>query len=167
MQVLLLKLTESTCGCCEMLLATECRGFHAVERGDRVSMVGSPHRPALSRSAKRLGPCVRPGLGEKGHIIAPWPVPLCSPVDNILTTRKCHGCFFFFFFLIPPRGFSFIITQLSWANHGSFFSRCTFASISLHPNSHPKLSDKTICVANPLTIWFKYLPWYVIPGGFT
>lgn len=107
MQVLLLELTESTCGCCEMLLATECRGFRAVERGDRVSMVGSPHRPALSWSAKRLSLCVRPGLGEKDRIIAPWPVSLCSLVHNFLTTRKCHG--FFLFVCLFVCVFSFLL----------------------------------------------------------
>lgn len=116
MQVLLLKLTESTCGCCEMLFATECRGLHAVERGDRVPTVGSPHRPALSCSAKRPSLCVRPGLGQKDHIIAPWPMSVCSPVHNFLTTRKYRGLFFylflvclsfgcFFFFLFHPKSF--------------------------------------------------------------
>lgn len=107
MQVLLLKLTESTCGCCEMLFATECRGFHAAERGDGVSTLGSPHRPALSRPAKRLSLCVRPGLGEKDHIIAPWPRSLCSPVHNFLTTRKCLGlfCLFVCLFEFHPKVF--------------------------------------------------------------
>lgn len=97
MQVLLLKLTESTCGCCEMLLATEYRGLHAAERGDRVPTVGLPHRPALSCSAKRPSLCVRPGLGQKDHIIAPWPMSVCSPVHNFLTTRKYRGLFFYLF----------------------------------------------------------------------
>lgn len=58
-------------------------------KGDRVSTVGSSHRPALSRPAQRLAPCVRPGLGEKGYIIGPWPmtfpcsVPTFSPQGNV------------------------------------------------------------------------------------
>lgn len=119
MQVLLLKLTVSTWGCCEMLFATECRGFHAAERGDGVSALGSPHRAALSRSVKRLRLCVRPGLGEKDHIIAPWPMALCSPAHHFSTTRKCHGLFLLFVFRLfacfnSIQRFSFLIMHLSW-----------------------------------------------------
>lgn len=111
MQVLLLKLTESTCGCCEMLLATVHRGFHAAQRGDRVSMVGSPHRPALSQPAQRRAPCVRPGLGEKGYIMGPWPLPLpCS--SQLFRHKKMSGMEYFFFFNFTPK-FPCLITRLS------------------------------------------------------
>lgn len=102
------KLTKSTSGCCGMLLVTVHRGFHAVQRGDRVSMVGSPHRPALSQPAERRSPCVRPGLGEKGYIMGPWPLPL--PCSSQLFQRKKNvrdGVFYF-----TPK-FPFIITRLS------------------------------------------------------
>lgn len=110
MRVTLHKLTESTCGCCETLLATVHRGFHAAQRGDRVSMVGSPHRPALSQPAERRAPCVRPGLGEKGYIIGPWPLPLpCS--SQLFHHKKMSGMEAFFFYFSPK--FPFLITRLS------------------------------------------------------
>lgn len=46
------------------------------------STVGSSHRPALSRPAQRLAPCVRPGLGEKDYIIGPWPLTFPCSVPN-------------------------------------------------------------------------------------
>lgn len=108
MQVKLHKLTESTCGCCGTLLATVHRGFRAAQRGDRVSMVGSPHRPALSRPVERRAPCVRPGLGEKGYIMGPWPLPLpCS--SQLFHHKKMSGMEFF----ISPPKFPFLITRLS------------------------------------------------------
>lgn len=105
------KLTESICSCCGTRSATVHRGFHAAQRGDRVSMLGSPHRPALSRPAERRAPCVRPGLGEKGYIMGPWPQPLpCS--SQLFHHKKMSGMeFFFFFFNFTPK-FPFLIMRL-------------------------------------------------------
>lgn len=91
--------------CCWMLSATAHRAFHAAQRGDRVSTVGSTHRPALSR---RRAPCVRPGLGQRGYIMGPWPLllpcssQLYSPQENVR-----DGVFNF------TRKFHFLITRLS------------------------------------------------------
>lgn len=110
MQVLLLRLTQSTCGCCEILLATVHRGFHPAQRGDRVSMLGSPHRPALSQPAQHWAPCVRPGLGEKGYIMGLWPMPLpCS--SQLFHHKKMSGTDFFCCYFTPD--FPFLITRLS------------------------------------------------------
>lgn len=110
MCMMLHKLTESTCGCRGTLSVTAHMGFHAVPRGDRVSVVGSPHRPALSQPAERRAPCVRPGLGEKGYIMGPWPLPLpCS--SQLFQRKKMSGMEFF----ISPEKFPLLVTCLgSW-----------------------------------------------------
>lgn len=142
MQVLLLKLTESTCGCCEMLLATVHRGFHAAQRGDRVSMVGSPHRPALSQPAQRRAPCVRPGLGEKGYIMGPWPLPL--PCSSQLFRHK-KMWYFFFFFLFHPK--------ISLSNHASELlaqaaGKITNPVVSRNTSALSVTPSKSICHPN-------------------
>ena len=110
MQVMLHKLTESTCGWCGTLSATVHRGFHAEQRGDRVPVVGSPHRPALSQPAACRAPCVRPGLGEKGYIIGPWPLPL--PCSSQLFHHKKMEAMEFYFFNFTPKLFPHLITHL-------------------------------------------------------
>lgn len=133
--------TESICGCCGMLSATAHRGFHAAHRGDRVSVVGSPHRPALSRPAKRRTPCVRPGLGEKGYIMAPW--PLLLPCSSQLFHHKKMSGMEFFFFLISPPNFPLLLT-------------CFSSWLQKLGNSAPSLVQKHVCaISHSIKI---YLP---------
>lgn len=143
MQLMLHRSTESICGCCGMLSATAHRGFHAAHRGDRVSVVGSPHRPALSRPAKRRTPCVRPGLGEKGYIMAPW--PLLLPCSSQLFHHKKMSGMEFFFFKFHPQIFLFCSRVLalgsrSWRTQHPVLSRNTSA-LSATPS-------KSICQPN-------------------
>lgn len=165
MRVELHKLTESTCGCCGTLSATALRDFHAAQRGDRVSVVGSPYRPALSQPAERRAPCVRPGLGEKGYIIGSWPLPLpCS--SQLFHHKKMSGMESFYF---TPK-FPFLIKQANfWLRKlGNSAPVCAISHfIKIYVSSkHNELNQSWGTDVNSYLAvhLFKYLTCYVILG---
>lgn len=171
MQVLLLKLTESTCGCCETLFATVHSGFHAAQRGDRVSMVGSAHRPALSQSARL--PASDLALERRAIL---WGLgPFLSPVvHNFFTTRKPQGWIFFFFQIHPKISLSNHAYELLARAAGKIAAQscpetrlCHSIKIYLPSKHNDKLiqsRDLDTILAVPFQI---PVPWYVILGGFT